>query len=57
MTSQKNAHKLLEWDKKKIYEADADWVVKIMEKKINRKNKSSKEENFYNLLDKVRIKL
>jgi len=57
MKSKKNAHQLLEWDKKEVYAADADRVVEIMEKKINGKNKLSKVANFYSLLDKVRIKL
>ncbi len=57
MTSKKNAHKLLEWDKKEVYDADADRVVEIMKKKRKSKNKSNKIANFYSLLDKVRIKL
>ncbi len=57
MTSKKNAHKLLEWDKKEVYEADADRVVEIIRKKRKNNKKSRNVSAFYSLLDKVRIKL
>lgn len=53
MKNKKKILKELEWDKKEVYEADAKRVQQI----IKKKGKSSKIAAFYEVLDKVRIKL
>jgi len=57
MKNKKSILKELEWDKKDVYEADAERLLEIMKKKRKSKNQSSKVAKFYSMLDKIRVRI